>query len=361
GRIDEVRVYGSALAASDVAELAVASGNIRWLVTDHLGTPRMVVDLSGKLDKIKRHDYLPFGEEVGAGIGGRTAGQGYVADNVRQKFTGSERDGETGLDYMKARYYSSAIGRFTSADSMPIKKRHLLDPRDLNRYAYVANNPLKYIDPEGLEKFVVIVRAYIPRERVTHPPGIGATFRGDYNEKGERVRARTEQRILVETDSKKPNSNNILDYNQSVGQTVRFARGLGSVFGPSEGQADGKSLQANLNRVNDNTVNVNAKGNEADPLVGWYTGKPALTFNLNVTVQSEGADGRATVTVSGQHDGYPAFEVEVIRPESGGTSTLVYKHDPDKTGDGPQSLYGSGEYNPENVRTVIDPKKRRQP
>ena len=49
GRIDEVRVYRSALGASEVAELAGAtpnsvSANIQWLVTDHLGTPRIVAD-----------------------------------------------------------------------------------------------------------------------------------------------------------------------------------------------------------------------------------------------------------------------------------------------------------------------------
>ncbi|HEY9405477.1 MAG TPA: LamG-like jellyroll fold domain-containing protein [Pyrinomonadaceae bacterium] len=150
GRIDEVRVYGSALAASEVAELAVASGNIRWLVTDHLGTPRMVVDLSGDLDKIKRHDYLPFGEELIAGQGGRTPGQGYVGDNLRHRYTTYERDFETGLDYAQARYYASAQGRFTSPDPL-ITSAKPINPQSWNRYAYVLNSPLVLIDPSGLE------------------------------------------------------------------------------------------------------------------------------------------------------------------------------------------------------------------
>jgi hypothetical protein len=37
---------------------------IHWLVTDQLGTPRMVFDLSGSLANVSRHDYLPFGEEL---------------------------------------------------------------------------------------------------------------------------------------------------------------------------------------------------------------------------------------------------------------------------------------------------------
>ncbi|MGH9874726.1 MAG: DUF4214 domain-containing protein [Pyrinomonadaceae bacterium] len=63
-----------------------------WLVADQLGTPRMIVNKSGSLASVKRHDYLPFGEELFAGTGGRTTAQGYSGDNVRQKFT-SKRTG----------------------------------------------------------------------------------------------------------------------------------------------------------------------------------------------------------------------------------------------------------------------------
>src|SRR5713226_7146122 len=64
--------------------------DIRWMVTDQLGTPRMIFDQSGSLANTSRHDYLPFGEELFAGTGGRTAAQGYAGDNLRQKFTGHE-------------------------------------------------------------------------------------------------------------------------------------------------------------------------------------------------------------------------------------------------------------------------------
>lgn len=51
-----------------------------WLVPDHLGTPRMIVNKSGSLASIKRHDYLPFGEEL-SGTGSRTAAMGYTVDS----------------------------------------------------------------------------------------------------------------------------------------------------------------------------------------------------------------------------------------------------------------------------------------
>ncbi len=113
-----------------------------------------------------RHDYLPFGEEIMAGVNGRTAGQGYIVDGVRQKFTAKERDAETGLDYFLARYYSSGQGRFTSPDEFeggpdelfdfaddaadnPTFYADLTNPQSLNKYQYAYNNPLTLTDPDG--------------------------------------------------------------------------------------------------------------------------------------------------------------------------------------------------------------------
>ena len=128
---------------------------IHWLVTDQLGTPRMIFDQSGSLANVSRHDYLPFGEELFGGppnlpgTGGRLTTQGYSAsDNVRQKFTQKERDIETGLDYFEARYFSSTQGRFTSPDDF-LNDTHPTDPAGWNLYAYVRNTPLRYVDPTG--------------------------------------------------------------------------------------------------------------------------------------------------------------------------------------------------------------------
>src|SRR5205807_5746269 len=116
--------------------------NLHWLVTDQLGTPRMIFDQTGNLANVSRHDYLPFGEELFAGTGGRTPQQGYSAsDNVRQKFTQKERDNETGLDYFGARYYGSMQGRFTSPDPSNVGTSEF-DPQSWNGYAYVGNTPL---------------------------------------------------------------------------------------------------------------------------------------------------------------------------------------------------------------------------
>jgi RHS repeat-associated protein len=123
---------------------------VEWLVTDQLGTPRMVFDETGSLANVKRHDYLPFGEDLLAGARATTPGYG-AADGVRQKFTGYERDDETGLEFAQARYFASAQGRFTGVDPMT---GQTADPQSWNRYTYVGNNPVNGTDPTGMNYFM---------------------------------------------------------------------------------------------------------------------------------------------------------------------------------------------------------------
>lgn len=67
----------------------------------------------------------------------------------RFRFTGKERDAESGNDYFGARYYASSMGRFLSPDPVIITPLRLVDPQRLNLYGYGRNNPLSYIDPRG--------------------------------------------------------------------------------------------------------------------------------------------------------------------------------------------------------------------
>jgi RHS repeat-associated protein len=158
-RVVEIQAFGT----------SAGGEKVQWLVPDHLGTPRIVLDQTGNLAGVKRHDYLPFGEELFAGTGGRTTAQGYTGDGVRQQFTSKERDIETGLDYFGARYYASMQGRFTGVDPYDINferqetedrqeadalfRNYLSQPQHWNRYAYALNNPLKYVDPDGLYEY----------------------------------------------------------------------------------------------------------------------------------------------------------------------------------------------------------------
>jgi RHS repeat-associated protein len=96
-----------------------------------------------------RRDYLPFGQEIGPTVGLRGAIPGYGRlEPTTQKFTGKERDPESGLDFFGARYYSSPHGRFTSVD--PSLKSAIPElPQSWNRYSYAYNNPLVLVDRNG--------------------------------------------------------------------------------------------------------------------------------------------------------------------------------------------------------------------
>jgi RHS repeat-associated protein len=122
-------------------------GGTSYYTTDHLGSTRVVTDGNGSVKS--RRDYLPFGEELQPGIGGRAVAMKYgAADGVKQRFTSKQRDVESGLDYFGSRYYASSQGRFTGVDPL-MSSAELGMPQTWNRYAYVLNNPLVIVDPNG--------------------------------------------------------------------------------------------------------------------------------------------------------------------------------------------------------------------
>ncbi len=148
GQITNVMVYD---AAGDlVAEYggSVSNNGTRYVVGDQQGTPRVVMNNSGGV--ASRHDYLPFGEEINAGVGMRATSQGYgQSDSVRQKYAGMESDDATGMEHTLWREYENLSARWTAPD--PYGGSMSLDsPQTFNRYAYVNNDPVNKVDPTGL-------------------------------------------------------------------------------------------------------------------------------------------------------------------------------------------------------------------
>ena len=134
----------------------IASGNIYYYLADHLGTSRMIVQ-GGQTSACYDADFDPFGTEY------------IVADTCAQnyKFTGKERDSESGLDDFETRYYASGFGRFLSPDP---GAAYADNPQTLNRYSYVLNNPLNYVDPDGREpQSTQITRVTMPMGTLVEP------------------------------------------------------------------------------------------------------------------------------------------------------------------------------------------------
>ncbi|MCZ6778216.1 MAG: hypothetical protein O7F16_04525 [Acidobacteria bacterium] len=123
-----------------IGSSTMPANEITYYHTDHLGSVRLTTDQHGF--KVRETVFWPFGEEA----------MPAAWDTNTHRFTGHERDSETGLDYMLARYYSPGLGRFLAVD--PIQESaEIEDPQSWNRYGYAGNNPVKFIDPDGKVKF----------------------------------------------------------------------------------------------------------------------------------------------------------------------------------------------------------------
>ena len=115
------------------------------VVTDHLGTPRELIDQFGNV--AWRADFWSWGELRDLQATG-------VACPIR--FQGQWWDEETGLHYNRYRFYDPKIGRYLSSDPLGIVG-------GLNQYSYVAN-PIIWIDPLGLEINTTADRTHVTYE-----------------------------------------------------------------------------------------------------------------------------------------------------------------------------------------------------
>jgi RHS repeat-associated protein len=120
-----------------------SDGTTYFAHKDHLGSTRVLTKPDKSFNPTDAYDYLPFGESTSTG-------------STSHKFTGQERDTESGLDYMTTRFHSSMQGRFTSADPLQPDSSHpnillqfLTNPQNWNKYAYSRNNPVNNSDRSG--------------------------------------------------------------------------------------------------------------------------------------------------------------------------------------------------------------------
>lgn len=106
---------------------------VKYQLGDHLGSASVVVD--DRREWVNREEHTPYGETSFGSFAKK-----------RYRFTGKERDEESGLYFYGGRYYSPWTGRFVSVDRLPDDAGHAENP-----YTYVHGNPLSRVDPSGWE------------------------------------------------------------------------------------------------------------------------------------------------------------------------------------------------------------------
>ena len=114
-----------------------AAGNTNYYLYNGHGDVVKTVDSSGNV--MNSYEYDIYGKVINAAESG-------IPNPMR--YAGQMYDSESGLYYLRARYYDPRVGRFISEDT---NKGDINNPGSLNLYAYCYNNPLKYVDPSGHE------------------------------------------------------------------------------------------------------------------------------------------------------------------------------------------------------------------
>jgi len=127
-----------------VARHDVSTNAVHYYFSDHLGSHAIVENATGSACE-QDIDYYPYGGQE----------HDYCTTPVAQnyKFTGKERDAESGLDNFGARYFASGMGRFMTPDwsarAIAVPYAVYGDPQSLNLYGYVRNDPVSGVDPDG--------------------------------------------------------------------------------------------------------------------------------------------------------------------------------------------------------------------
>ena len=140
----------------DTFSAADVSDHVFFYADDHLGSPTLVLDMAGAI--VERYYSHPWGEENTYPLEAQDAANGTTdfmdsyyaagdpASKLERRFQGREIDGEVGLYNFDARLYHPRLGRFMTPDSIVPQR---LNSQNWNRYAFVRNNPVAFIDPTG--------------------------------------------------------------------------------------------------------------------------------------------------------------------------------------------------------------------
>jgi RHS repeat-associated protein len=123
-----------------VAEYHPVENKYYYYTTDQINSTRVVTDDYGTVVYAAAHD--PYGGLQQTWVN--------TFDPV-MKFSGKERDAESGLDYFGARYYDHTLYRFLSVDPVIPTRMALYNPQRWNLYGYCLNNLVNYIDLAGAD------------------------------------------------------------------------------------------------------------------------------------------------------------------------------------------------------------------
>jgi hypothetical protein len=218
------------------------------------------------------------------------------------------------------------MGRFTSPDPKGFNVGTISKPQKWNKFAYVLNNPLAHVDPDGQEEIQITVRTFIPFQTATLA---GQTFSGDNRgfSTSSSASFRTSTTVTLETDPR-IRSNPLVRVTAETGLTRRLddnGKVVQTAKAPPTAQVEA-SRDLNGNPV------VSISDNSKNPLSpGPQALTPGIRSDLAIGIIQNAAGQATAVSVVGSVSGYPATEINVTPP--GGSTTQVFGYMP------PQNLF----------------------
>ncbi len=316
-------------------ELEYNIGEKQYELSNHLGNVLAVISdwkvpvisgasvVSYTSIVISSQDYSPFGVT----LSGRSWSVGY-----RYGFNGQEKDEEMGREIVSFtfRIYSAQLGRFLSCD--PIGRNY---PHN-SYYAFAENRVIQCKDLEGLEKYSVTGRSFIPTKVLDNPwftlNFTAHSFAGDDRMSYElNTQAfRTEQKVHVDFECKEVScSNNTASPTKALDKN-------GKVIDTSEAAAAGPIPTYNKSFLENGTsITIHLSIDAPNRLV---PGAPAINYQLEVTITPNSDYTSFEYEIKGDVDGFPAYELW-ITDETTGNSYLLFNRTPTETGETPRALF----------------------
>jgi RHS repeat-associated protein len=265
---------------------AVLKNNViafQYYVKDHLGNVRVVFDEKGAI--LQKNDYYPFGLSIDRNSPVQTA----AARNGVNRYLYNDNELQVGTGYLDygARMYMPEIGRWGVVDPMAEKGRRW------SPYAFSFDNPMRFIDPDGMWPYPINIRSFAPFKE------FGGWFAGDNRgySTASNVSSRLAQSFTVDPSTQ--------SYSGLKTTSSASSHPLLGTATATDDKGSISNFAAKTNRDGSNTVSFTSSMSGHNPLV---KGSSDIDVQTKFTMTENLKAGTLNVSAVQTGDAFPSAE-----------------------------------------------------